>query len=65
MLHSFTILNTMKWGLGACTPVRGRRRGKKSLGQPVGSGELVQLGVPSILPSQHCVAVLLSASFSV
>ena len=52
--------NTMKWGLGACTPRR-RRRGKKSLGQPAGSGELVQLGVPSILPNQRCVAVLLLA----
>ena len=49
--------HAMKWGLGACIPGRGRRRDKKSLDQPAGSGELVQLGVPSVLPSQRCVHV--------
>ena len=40
---SFTV-RAMKCGLGACTPRRARRRGKKALGQPAGSGELVQFG---------------------
>ena len=65
-LVSLTVEIAMKWGLGACTPRRGRRRSKKgSLGQPAGSGELVQLGVPSVLPYQRCLAALLLASLSV